>query len=300
MDPLPDNNSANLSDLPVGANKSDRSLLIFDNPEKMNHRPSGSHECLPMWPFRWLLTGPPGSGKRNIYLNIIFRLDPPPSAIHIIHYDPNTIELEILEDLGVPMYYYSYDDIPLSENISDPEEPAIGDSEIPSAIDESGAAAQCDTPDMPTNNGDEPEDIPEDKPNLGECPLVIIDEIIDDLLSPQSRMRLDRLLNYASTHRNCSVICSIQSLISIPSSSRRAFNIFTLWRQADKNSNLLTAQRSGIHPGMLAELFDDLCHDMHDNITIDLTRKIDDPWRIRFNLLCPVKCLEPVSRNDYS
>lgn len=275
MDPVDQNNSH--------VPNTDRSLLIFANPEKLNHRPSGTHECLPMWPFRWLLTGPPGSGKRNIYLNIIFRLDPPPSAIHIIHYDPNTIELEILEDLGVPMYYYSYEDIPLSENISNPDEPEIGDSTIPNAINESDV---------------EPMDV-EQEQNLGECPLVIIDEIIDDLLSPQSRMRLDRLLNYASTHRNCSVICSIQSLISIPSSSRRAFNIFTLWKQADKNSNLLTAQRSGIHPSMLTELFDDLCHDMHDNITIDLTRKIDDPWRIRYNLLCPVKCLEPVCNNEY-
>lgn len=90
-----------------------RSLLIFENPDKQNNGArSGAPLWMPPWPFRALLIGPPGSGKRNAALNIIFSLDPYPTHIHIVHIDDETKEYKVLEDIGCPVTYYTPDDPP--------------------------------------------------------------------------------------------------------------------------------------------------------------------------------------------
>lgn len=257
-----------------------RRLLIFDNPEKKGHRPAGPHEAAPNWPFRLLLSGPPGSGKRNLYLNLIFQLlEPPPSAIHIIHFDPHTIELQELETLGVPMYYYDAKDFPTVENLMDPEPPRIGEHQASSA------------------SGEDPLEEPVPG-NYGECPLVIIDECTDETLPLESRCRLERLLNYGSTHHNTSVICSIQSLLSIPPRARRAFDHYALWPQSDRTVNKMAALRAGIPGDLLQELFQ-LCEGRHDSIWIDTSRPLDDPYRFRLNMLWPITASSAVDYGDY-
>lgn len=262
-------------------------LLIFDNPEKKGHRRGGPSEAAPDWPFRLLLSGPPGSGKRNMLLNLIFQLlQPPPSAVHIVHYDPDTVEYTELETLGVPIYYYSASDFPTAENLSAPEEPIIGEH--------SGSSCSGDEP------GDEPGDELDDEcvNEYGASPLVIIDECTDATLPPESRHRLERLLNYCSTHRNTAVICSIQSALSLPPRARRAFDHYALWPQPDKSASNMAATRAGIPPGMLQELFG-LCESRHDCIWIDTTRNQDDPYRYRLNMLWPIRCTSAVSFDDY-
>lgn len=260
-----------------------RRLLIFDNPEKRGARRAGPHAAAPDWPFRLLLSGPPGSGKRNLLLNLIFQLlEPPPSAIHIVHYDPDTIEYDALEDLGVPMYYYSAEDFPCSENLERPEDPRVGEH------DGSSSGAEDDAlPSEPDTSGD-----------WGACPLVIVDEITDDSLSPESKHRLERLLNYCSTHRNTSVACSIQSALSLPPRARRAFDHYCLWPQPDRTASTMAATRAGVPPGMLQELFG-LCADRHDSIWVDTTKGADDPYKYRLNMLCPIRCDSAVSFDEY-
>ena len=259
-----------------------RRILIFDNPEKKGHRRAGPHEAAPNWPFRLLLAGPPGSGKRNLLLNLIFQLlEPPPSAIHIVHYDPDTIEYETLEDLGVPIYYYDPKDFICSENLENPEDPRIGEH--------SASSSASDSEDLLAEpvSGD-----------WGSSPLVIIDEVTDDTLPPESKHRLERLLNYCSTHRNTSVIYSIQSALSLPPRARRAFDHFCLWPQPDRSASTMAATRAGIPPGMLQELFG-LCKDKHDSIWVDCSRGQDDAYRYRLNMLWPVRCTETVRYDDY-
>ena len=259
-----------------------RRLLIFDNPEKKGHRRAGPHEAAPDWPFRLLLAGPPGSGKRNLLLNLIFQLlEPPPSAIHVVHYDPDTIEYNTLEDLGVPIYYYDPKDFITSDNLETPEDPRIGEHSA------SSSASDSEDPLAAPISGD-----------WGACPLVIIDEVTDDALPPESKHRLERLLNYCSTHRNTSVIYSIQSALSLPPRARRAFDHFCLWPQPDRSASTMAATRAGIPPGMLQELFG-LCTDKHDSIWIDCSRGQDDPYRYRLNMLWPIRCSETVRYDDY-
>lgn len=247
-------------------------LLVFDNPEKRGHRRAGPHKAAPDWPFRLLLSGPPGRGKRNMLLNLIFQLlEPPPSAIHIVHYDPETIEYNVLEDLGVPIWFYSVDDLPSAENLSKPGDPHIGEhAEGPA---------------------DEGEPVGGD---WGDSPLVIIDEVTAETLSPESKHRLERLLNYCSTHHNASVAYSIQSAMAVPPPSRRAFDHYCLWKQHDSAVDAMISTRAGVPPGLLHELFEDLCQKPHDSIWIDSTRNADDPYRFRLNMLSPITFHETV------
>ncbi len=91
-------------------------ILVFSNPDKtMNGTPGGKAEWLPNYPFRMLLCGPPGSGKRNTALNCLMRLDPAPEIIKVLHIDPETKEYEVLRTLlpkGGEFDYYTPDEPP--------------------------------------------------------------------------------------------------------------------------------------------------------------------------------------------
>jgi hypothetical protein len=237
-----------------------RALIIFKNPDKLITRSSGTTIDMPQWPFRLVCAGPPNSGKGNMLLNLIFQLHPPPSAIHIIHYDPHTTEYNKLEDIGVPIYYYDYNHFIRDEDITEPEIVSTGDIEKDEIISNI---------------------------NFASDPLVIIDEITRDLISNESEMRWERLMNFTSSHRNTTVLCSIQSLVNLPPKVRRAFNQYVLWKQTDKSSNTLAATRAGIPPEMLNELFQ-LCHDKYDSIWIDCDRSMDDVYRFRLNMSIPI------------
>lgn len=270
-------------------------LLVFDNPDKTGVRPSGDGPFMPSWPFRLLLNGPPGSGKRNMLMNVVFRLDPPPSAVHICHYDSDTIEYDELAQLGAPMYYYATDDFPQADNLSEPDLP-----------DDWGAGAKAPE--------GEPEETEEEAAarqeafvaelraaevrRRGASPLVIVDELTKDVLPRESASKFERLVNYCSTHRNTTVMCSIQDVVGLPPKVRRAFNQFCLWKSPDRGATVMAANRVGVPPRMLDELFQ-LCESRHDSIWVDATQPPDSPWRFRLNFLCPIRATETVRHSDY-
>lgn len=217
-----------------------------------------------MWPFRLLLSGPPGCGKRSLLMNVLDRMDPKPSAYHICHFDPETKEYDELQLHGKPMYYYDPDDFPTTENLTDPEDPPIGSS--------------ADAEERKTLGPD---------PSLSSRPFVIIDELTSDVLSPESRSRFERLMNYGSTHKNTSVACCIQSVVNLPPRCRRGFSHYVLWEQPDKSASTLAATRSGITPAVLETLFG-LCETRFDSIWIDTDQTPDSEWRFRLNVFSPI------------
>lgn len=110
-----------------------QNLIIFDNPDKVGSgQPSGEPPWMPSWPFRALLIGPPGSGKRNAALNLIWRLDPPPSHIHIVHIDADTKEYKTLEDLADVTMYTPEDPVSFKELEGD--RPLVIVDEVPSKM----------------------------------------------------------------------------------------------------------------------------------------------------------------------
>lgn len=257
-------------------------LIVFPNPEKKAKFRLGLEEYMPMSSSRILLSGMPGSGKRNVILNLIHRMMPKPSVVHLVHCDPHTIEYDCISEAGMPLLVYEPSDFPTIENIDHPDILEQSSSSDSSDEDESEGA------------DNKPKESKKDKkkPDPLQNPLVIIDEVTSDQLGKIGASRFERMVNHVATHRNTTVVCSIQSLLNIPPRSRRAFNHFVLWKQADKAVDQMAANRSGIPYEILYDMFG-LCRDPHDFIWIDLDTSHDDTWRYRLDMISPI-IIEPV------
>lgn len=226
-------------------------LIIYDNPEKKGKIRMGEEPYMPYNTSRILLSAMPGCGKRNLIFNILHRMKPPPSIVHLVHHDPHCTEYDSIIDMGIPLLIYGPDNFPTLNNIDNPYE------------DESVEKKPLDNP------------------------LIIVDEITNDSLGKIGAHRFERLVNHACTHRNATLLCSIQSLMSIPPKARRGFNHFALWKQADKQLNKLVADRASIKSETLEDMFE-LCRDKYDFIYIDLDSPHDSEWRYRLNFLEPI------------
>lgn len=229
-------------------------LIIYENPEKKGKVRLGSEVYMPNATSRILLSAMPGCGKRNLIYNILHRMKPPPSVVHLVHHDPHCTEYNSIINMGIPLLMYSPDNFPTLSNIDNPFE---------------------DENTLPLQN-----------------PLIIVDEITNDSLGKIGSHRFERLVNHACTHRNATLVCSIQSLMSIPPKARRGFNHFALWKQADKQLNKLVADRASIKPETLEDMFE-LCKDKHDFIYVDLDAPHDSEWRYRLNFIEPIT-IKPV------
>lgn len=244
-------------------------MVIYPNPEKQGCLKLGMEEYMPDITSRVLLSGPPGSGKRNVILNLIRRIIPPPSVCHIVHQDPSTTEYDILGEWGIPCISYGPTDFPTLKNLDDP----WSDDE----------AKKEEDPQQRVSGGGG---------KLLDNQLVVVDEITADSMGKKGAHRFERLVNHGCTHRNTTLLCSIQSAVSLPASVRRGFNHFALWKQPDQMLNKMLAQRSGISSGMLDDLFT-LLKDPHEFIWIDLASGKDSPWRYRLGMMDPI-LIEPV------
>lgn len=240
-------------------------MVIYPNPEKQGCIKLGMDEYMPNITSRVLLSGPPGSGKRNVILNIISRIIPPPSVCHIVHQDPNTIEYDIIGEWGIPCKIYGPTDFPTLKNLDDP----WSDDEAPEADDGERTGGK-----------------------LLDNQLVVVDEITADAMGKKGCHRFERLVNHGCTHRNTTLLCSIQSAVSLPASVRRGFNHFALWKQPDQMLNKMLAQRCSMRPEMLDDLFG-LLRDPHEFIWIDLDSGPDSPWRYRLGMMEPIT-IEPI------
>lgn len=259
----------------------DDALIVFPNPEKGTRFRLGEKEYMPMSSSRILMSGMPGSGKRNVILNLIHRMSPKPSIVHLVHCDPSTIEYDCLPEIGIPLLIYQPSDFPTANNIDNPEIEQ-DDESVSESDDEDGSPRE---PKKPLQN-----------------PLVIIDEVTSDQLGRLGQHRFERMVNHVATHKNTTVICSIQSLLNIPAKCRRAFNHIVLWKQADNMVNQMAAQRAGVPTETLDDLFG-LCTEPHDFIWVDLDTHRDSPWRYRLDFLYPISIQQddiPISSRIYS
>lgn len=248
-----------LKNLPTDSDQNH--IIIFPNPEKVCKVRLGMEDYMPNSSSRILLSAMPNCGKRNLILNIIHRMVPKPSVCHIVHCDPLTIEYDCLSEMGIPVIMYEPTDFPTLANI---ENPFGDDSELDSDDDSDvGKEIKFDNP------------------------LVIVDECTQDQLGKLGCHRLERMVNHICTHRNTTLICSIQSLLNLPPKARRGFNHLVLWKQADKDVNRMSAQRASIEPEMLADMFE-LCNSKYDFIWIDLDQPHDSKWRYRLNFYEPI------------
>lgn len=251
-------------------------LVIYPNPEKPTRERLGPEPYMPYAGSRILLSAMPNCGKRNLILNIIHRIVPKPSHCHIVHCNTDTNEYDCLANWDIPMTIYEPSDFPTLENIIHPDEEDEADDAASDADGSDGGCAQ-----------EEPDEhcCLQSAPRSG--PIVIVDECPTDSLGRIGAHRLERLVNHICTHKNTTLMCSIQSMINIPCKARRGFNHIVLWKQADADVNRLSAERAAISNEMLDDLFG-LCQSRHDFIWIDLDEQIDSKWRFRLNFIEPI------------
>jgi hypothetical protein len=249
----------------------EKEYVIFDNPEKKEKRRLGDYRYMPLNTSRILLSGLPGVGKRNLILNMVYKMNPPPSYIHIVHIDPLTHEYDALNSIA-PVLMYSPDDFPTAGNIEKPEEDSGDDAQH----SESGS---------------------EDENEKKGSPLIIIDEITTDQLNKEGIKRFERLVNYVCTHRDATLMCSIQSMMNIPAKVRRSFNNMALWIQNDMILNKIMSARCGVAPELLKLLFN-LCKDKYDFIYIDADEERDSEWRYRLNWMHPITLTNAVEPTE--
>lgn len=249
----------NITTEPINPSPPSDALVIYDNPEKRGIARLGLEEYMPNSTSRILLSAMPGCGKRNLIFNILHRMVPPPSRVHLVHNDIHNQEYLPILDMGIPIYVHSPDQFPTLWSIDHPE----GES----SDDEDGKGAGVK---KPLDN-----------------PLIIVDEVTTDALGKEGSHRFERLVNQGCTHKNATLMCSVQSLMNIPPKARRGFNQFALWKQADKQLNRLVADRASIRAEVLEDLFE-LCKDKYDFIYVDLDAPHDSQWRYRLNFIEPI------------
>lgn len=240
--------------------------IIYENPEKEPPYRLGKGEYMPFNTTRLLMSALPGSGKRSLALNLIFEMDPKPKKIMIVHHDTDTIEYDILGNIGCPIEFYDVSNFPTKENL------IIDDSE---------------ESDSEKSDSEKSHDMEQLHDSTANGYVLIIDEITADSLDKTNRARFERAINWMATHMNVFIICSIQSLMSIPVKARRGFSMFAIWKQNDDMLNTLTAQKAGVSVDMLKSMFS-LLHTRYEFITVDTMRSADDPFRFAFCLKSPI------------
>lgn len=111
--------------------------------------------------------------------------------------------------------------------------------------------------------------------------LLIIDDFNLSNLDGASKLRIDRLLGFVSTHGNLSVIILHQDLLQSKVCQRRMCNIICLWKLPDIDSCAVLARKVGLKRKYFMEILKKF-KSPHDFLMIDLSN--GSPMPLRVNL----------------
>lgn len=239
-------------------------LVLWKNPDKVEPYRLGEAPWMPYNTTRVLLSGVPNVGKSSVIRNILERVKPQFTAVHLVHLDAEgQTEYDYLYNICPAVYVYSPKEYPSIANIDDPDAELSGSEDDESESDE-------------------------DRSPKAKRPCLIMDEITSDVLTPEGRCRFERMLGFGATHRNMPIFVSIQNMMAIQPKCRRLFDWFCLWRGPDREAHKVAASKAGIDMALLDGLFD-LCKTRYDFICVDCSRPPDDPWRYRLNMIEPIE-----------
>ena len=112
---------------------------------------------------------------------------------------------------------------------------------------------------------------PIDEFDENEKNLFILEDISFKDLNKAQKALIDRYFGCWSTH-HISVWATFQDPFSCPATIRRMSNIIILWKNHDLNALSHLSSRLGIKTKDLRYIFDHICTDRHDSLTIDTTR----------------------------
>lgn len=221
------------------------SYTIINNPDKKHNEVWTPDRDMMNFPnpARIVCCGRPSVGKTNTILNILLKANPPYKKIFLMHPALTTNDSDDEQDDECKVPEYKYIDY----------EPLY---EMPA----------------PTFF----------KNNQGKT-ILIIDDVELKSLDKVQKKRLNKVISYASSHYNMSVIISTQDSFSqIPPCVFRFSNIFVIWRYNDLLYLNMLLNRSGISKSTSQKIIKLMeGFDLHDSLCIDNTS--DSPAKYRKN-----------------
>jgi hypothetical protein len=115
---------------------------------------------------------------------------------------------------------------------------------------------------------------------------VVIDDMEFAASNTEQIRRLTTLFRYVSSHKNTSVYCAYQSFFNVPQIIRKCCNVFVLWKPNALQEMTVIANRCGIEPQVVKDIFKYICDDFYDSLCIDMTK--DSPAKLRKNIYQPI------------
>jgi hypothetical protein len=222
------------------------SIVILNNPDKKRNEtwtPGRDLMNFPC-PSRICMCGKPNSGKTNAILNILLKADPKYEKIYLLH-------------------------------------PALLNNDG----DDDDDADECKVPEYKHIDYEPLYEIPAPtffKTNSGKT-MLIIDDVELKTIDKIQKKRLNKVVSYASSHYNMTIIISTQdSFSTLPPCVLRFCNVFILWRFNDLLYMKMLLNRAGVAKKTAERVIEEMeQYTLHDNFCIDAT--LDSPAKYRKN-----------------
>ena len=231
------------------------SMILFPNADKKKNERWDTGRSLINFPCpsRILICSSPGCGKTTLILNIIINAKPIYKQIYLMHPALRHDGSEVEDD--------------------DPEE---FDDEVReySAVD---FQPLYDIPNPTFFNDDEQVK-----------KFLVVDDCEMRTLNKEQKKRMNKLVSYASSHCNMTIIIASQCVFSqLPVSTVRFCNVFVIYPYADLNYNRMLFNRIGVSSKELPKIEQTMKNfSMHDSLCIDRTEH--SPAKYRKNIFEPI------------
>ena len=225
-------------------------FLVYTNPDKKTHsKPPEHNPCQPGHPARIIVVGKPGCGKRSVMYNILENYDFDFDTITEVHASAKSEEHDVFEDA---------DDYQLWQwdNTTD------GETSEPYHLVGVPPISRFE------KRGDDGEKLNH---------LLIMDEPPCEWPT-HMRRSVGTLMNYNSTHNNCTIFLVTQHFQNLPVQIREAATHFVFFPTHNKLQCTFMSSKCGVD---LRKLFQCFCRSKYDSIMVDMT---GDGPRIRRNV----------------
>ena len=222
---------------------------IYHNPDKTGHVGIPEYnKCQPGHPSRIIVVGKPGCGKRSVMYNILENYEFEFDTVTEVHASAASQEHDIFED-SEDYQCWQWSDI--SDGTTEPYN-LVGLPPI--------SRFEKRNPDGSQMNH-----------------LLIMDEPPCEW-NTRMRREIGTLMNYNSTHNNCTIFLITQHFQNLPVQVREAATHFVFFPTPNKLQVNFMASKSGCD---LWSLFQRFCRSKYDSIMVDMT---GDGPRIRRNI----------------
>lgn len=230
--------------------KAPDNFLVFTNPDKKTHsKPPEHNPCQPGHPARIIIVGKPGCGKRSVMYNILENYDFDFDTITEVHASAKSEEHDVFED-AEDYQLWQWD------NTTD------GDTGDPYHLIG-----------IPPISRFEKRNADGSKMNH----LLIMDEPPCEWPTDMRR-KVGTLMNYNSTHNNCTIFLVTQHFQNLPVQIREAATHFVFFPTPNKLQCSFMSSKCGAD---LQSLFRRFCRNKYDSIMVDMT---GDGPRLRRNI----------------